>query len=107
MSDSRNLKRRYMQIMIKLLKVKYGPEATSMLRNHNMLEIETSTTRRWFNYSLRKQLIHLLLNNGMMSHSCLDIELWKDQGRMIPKLKMVTLNHFKHKPIRSNASPLI
>ena len=33
MSDSRHLERRYIQVTIKLLKVKYGPEATSVLRD--------------------------------------------------------------------------
>ena len=95
--------------MIKILQVKYGPEPTSTLRNHKNARIETSTTRRQFNCSLSKQLIHLLLNSGMMSYSCLDIELSevKEQGRMGPKLKMVTPNHIKHKPVRCNASPLI
>ena len=74
MSDSRHLKRRYMQIMIKLLKIKYGLQTTSMLRNNKHIGIETKTTRRWFNCSLRKQLIHLL-NNWMMSCSHLHIEL--------------------------------
>ena len=70
--------------MIKTLQVNYGPEATSMLRNHKHARIETSTTRRWFNHSLSKQLIHLLLNNGMMSGSHLDIKLSEvmEQGRM-------------------------
>ena len=92
-----------------MLQVKYGLEASSMLRNHKHARIETSTTRRWFNCSLSKQPIHLLLNNGMMSCSCLDIELWEvmEQGRTGTKLKMVTLNHIKHKPVRFNASPLI
>ena len=78
--------------MIKTLQVKYGLEATSMLRNHNDARIETSTIRRWFNHSLSKQLIHLLLNSGMMSGSHLDIKLPEvmEQGRMGPKLKMVT-----------------
>ena len=73
-----------MQIMIKLLKVKYGLEATSMLRNNKHTGIETSSTKRWFIGSLRKQLIHLLLNNGMMSCSHLYIELSEvmDQGRV-------------------------
>ena len=61
--------------MIKILQVKYGSEVTGMLRNHKHARIETSTTRRLLNHSLSKQLIHLLLNNGMMSHICLDIEL--------------------------------
>ena len=53
--------------------------------------------------------IHLLLNNGMMSCSCFHIELMEGvvQGRVWPKLKMVTLNHIKHKPVKSKASPLI
>ena len=34
MSDGSHLRKRDMQIMIKLLKVKYGPEATSTLRNN-------------------------------------------------------------------------
>ena len=46
-----------------------------MFRNHKHTRIETSTTNRWFNHSLSKQLIHLLLNNGMMSFSCLNIKL--------------------------------
>ena len=109
MSDSWHLKRRYMHIMIKTLQVKDRLEATSMLRNHKQTRIETSTTRIWFNCSLSKQLIHLLLNNGMMNGCCLDIKLLEvmRQGRMGPKLKMVTLNHIKHKPVRCNASPLI
>ena len=98
-----------MQIMIKLLKVKYGPEATSMLRNNKHTGIETNTMRRWFYHSLSKQLFHLLLNNGMMSSSCLHTELPEimEQGRVSPKLQMVILQHIKYKPIGSNASPLI
>ena len=109
MSDSRHLKRRYMQITIKPIKVKYGPESKSTLRKNKHTGTEISTTKRWFNLSFRKQIIHLLLNNGMMSCSCLHIELPEvtEQGRVWPKLKMVTLNHIKHKPVRSNASPLI
>ena len=109
MPDCWHLKRMYMHIKIKMLQVKYGPEATSMLRNNKHTGIETSPIRRWFNHSLSKQLIHLLLNNGMMSCSHLHIELPEvtEQGRMGPKLKMVTLNHIKHKPVRCNASPLI
>ena len=77
-----------------------------MLRNHRHARMETSTTRRWFNCSFSEQL---LLNNGMMSSGCLDIKLPEvmEQGRMGPKLKMVTLNHIKHKPVRCNASPVI
>ena len=59
--------------MIKMLVVKYGPETISMLRNHKHTRIETNTNIRWFNCSLSKQLIHLLLNNRMMSCSHLDI----------------------------------
>ena len=79
------------------------------LGNHKHARIQTSTTRRWFNCSLSKQLIHLLLNNGMMSCSHFDIELSKvkEQGKMGPKLKVVTPTHIKHKPVRCNASPLI
>ena len=109
MSDSWHLKRRYMHIMIIMLQVKYGQEATSTLRYHKYARIETSTTRRWFNCSLSKQLIHLLLNNRVMSGSCLDIKLSEvvEQGRMGSKVKMVTLIHIKHKPVKCNASPLI
>ena len=84
MSDSRHLKRRYMQITITPLKVKYGPEATSMLRNNKHTGIETSTTRRWFNYSFRKLLIYFLLNNGKMSCIHFHIELPEvmEQGRV-------------------------
>ena len=80
-----------------------------MLRNNKHTGIETSTTKRWFNSSLSKQLIHFLLNNGMISCSWLNVELLeiKEQGRMRPKLMMVTLNHIKHKPVGSNAPPLI
>ena len=109
MSNSWHLIRRYMHITIKMLQIKYGPEATSTLRNHKHARIETSTTIRWFNCSLSKQLIHFLLNNGMMSCSHFDIELLEvtEQGRTGPKLKMVTLNHIKHKPVICNVSPLI
>ena len=105
MCNSRHLKRKYMQIMITLLKIKYWLEATSMLTNQKHAGIKTSTTRGWFNCSVKKQLIHLLLNNWMMSCSCLHTELLEvmEQGRMGPMLKMVTLNHIKHKPFRSNA----
>ena len=94
--------------MIKMLHVKYGLEATSMLRNHKYARIETSITRRWFNYSLSKQLIHVLLNNGMLSGSNPDIncqKFWNKEDGL--KLKMLTPNHIKHKPVRCNASPMI
>ena len=109
MSDSWHLKRRYMHTTIKILQVKYGPEATSMVRAQKHTRIEPSSTRRWFNHSLSKWLIHLLLNNGMMNGSHFDIKLPEvtEQMRMGPKLKMVTLNHIKHNPVRCNASPLI
>ena len=108
-SKSRHLKRRYMHIMIKMLQVKYGSKAPSTLRNHKHARIETSTTRRGFIHSLSKKLINFLLNNGMMSCSCLDIKLLEvtEQGRTRPKLKIVTPNHIKHKPVGCNASPLI
>ena len=63
-----------------------------MLRNNKHTGIETSNTRRWFCCSLLKQLIHFLLSNEMMSCSCLNIELPEvmEQGRVSPKLKMVT-----------------
>ena len=84
MFDSRHLKTRDMQITIKPLKVKYGPETTSMLRNNKHAGIETSITRRWFYHFLSKQLIHFLLNNGMIRCSCLNIDLPEimEQGRM-------------------------
>ena len=109
MSDSWHLKRRYKHITIKMLQVKCGLEDTSTPRNHYHTGIETSTTRRWFNCSLNKQLIHLLLNNGMMSGSHLDIKLpeVRKQGRTGLKLKMLIPNHIKHKPVSSYASPLI
>ena len=109
MSDSWHPKRRYMHITIKKLQFNYVSEAIHMIRNHKQTGIETSTTKRWFNHSLSKQGIHLLLNNGMISHNHLDIELPEvmEKGRTGPKLKMVTPNHIKHKPVRCNASPLI
>ena len=109
MSKSRHLKRSYIHITIKMLQVKYGSEVPSMLRNQKHARIETSTTRRGFNHSLSKKLINLLLNNRMMSCSCLDIKLPEvmDQGRTGPKLKMVTPNNIKHKPVGCNASLLI
>ena len=83
--------------MIKLLMVKYGPE-TSVLRNNNDIGIETSITRRWFYSSLSKQLIYFPLDNWMMICSCFNIEPLEimEQGRMRPKLKMVTLNYIKY-----------
>ena len=109
MFKSWHLKRRHMHIMIKMPQVKYGLETPSMLRHHKHTRIETSTTRRGFNCSLSKKLINLPLNNRMISCWCLDIKSLEvtKQGRMGPKLKMVTLNHIKHKPIGCNASPLI
>ena len=74
MFDSRHLKSRDVHITIKLLNVKYGPETTSTLRNNKHIGIETSTTRRWFYSSLSKQLIYLLLENGMMSCCYCNIE---------------------------------
>ena len=43
----------------------------------------------------------------MMSCHHLDIKAPEvtEQGKMGPKLKMVTPNHIKHKPIGGNASP--
>ena len=94
MPDSRYFKSRYILITIKPFKVKHGSEATSTLRNNKYTGIETSTSRRWLYCSLSKWLIHFLLNNGMMSYSCLHTELPEimEQGRTSPKLKMVTLN---------------
>ena len=108
MSKNKN-RNRYMHIMIKMLQVKYGSEAPSTVWNHKHTRIETSTIIRGFNCSLSKNLINLLLNNGMMSCSHLDIKLPEvtEQGRMRPMLKMVTPNHIKHKPVGCNASPLI
>ena len=96
-------------IMIKILQVKYGSEAPSMLKYHKHVRIETSTTRRGFNCSLSQKRINLPLNNRMMSCHHLDIKLPQvtQQGRMGPKLKMVTQNHTKHKPVGCNASSLI
>ena len=65
MSKSRHLLR-CMYIMIKMLQVKNGSEAPSMLRNHKHTTIEASTTRRGFNHSRSKKLINLLLNNRMI-----------------------------------------
>ena len=72
MSDIRPLKSRDVQI-IKLPKVKYGPE-TSILNSNKPIGIETSSIRRLFYSSLSKQLIYFLLDNEMMSYSCLNIE---------------------------------
>ena len=95
--------------MIKLLEVKYRPEATSTLRNNKHTGIETSTTRRQFYWSLSKHLIHLLLNTRWWSCSHFHIKLLEitEQGRVWPKLKMVTWNHIQHKTVKSNASPPI
>ena len=70
-------------MMIKLPKVKYGPEATSILRKNKHIGIETSTTRRSLYSSLSKQLIYFLLDKGMMSYNCLNIELLEimEQGK--------------------------
>ena len=95
--------------MIKMLQIEYGMKAPSTLRYHKHARIETSTTRGGFYCSLSKKLINLLLNNRMMSCSCLDIKVPEvtEQGRMGSKLKMVAPNHIKHKPVGCNASPLI
>ena len=95
--------------MIKMLQVKYGSKAPSMLRYYKHARIETSTTRRGFYCSLSKKLINLPLNDRMMSCHCLDIKAPEvmEQGRTGPKLKMVTLNYIKHKPVGCNASLLI
>ena len=77
MSDIWYLKRWYMQITIKMLQVTYRLDATSMLRNHKHARIETSTTRRWFNHSLSKQLICLLLNNGWWATATLTLNCQK------------------------------
>ena len=63
-----------MCIMIKMLKVKCGPETTHTIRNNKHIGIETSTTRKWFYSSLIEKLIYLLLDKGMMSCICLNIE---------------------------------
>ena len=62
--------------MIKLLK--YGLEATTKLR-HKHTGIESSTTRRWFYCSLKKQLIHHLpsaLIQKMGKHTNLKNHKW-------------------------------
>ena len=109
MFKSWHLKGRYVHIMIKMLQVEYGLNATTMLRYHKHARIETSTTRRGFNCSLSKKLINLPLNNRMMSCYHLDIKVPEvtEHGRTGSKLKMVTLIHIQHKPEGCNASPLI
>ena len=109
MFKSWHLKRKYMHIMIKMLQVKYGLEAPSMLRHHKHTRIEASTTRRGFSCSLSQKLINLPLNNRMMGCCHLDIKVSEvmEQGRMGPKWKMVTPNHIKHSPVGCNASALI
>ena len=88
--------------------VKYGLDTTNMFRNNKHIGIETRNTR-WFYSSLSNQLNYFLLDNGMISCSCLNTELLEimEQGMMRPLLKLVTLKHIKHKPIGSNAPPLI
>ena len=95
--------------MIKMLQIEYATKAPSMLRYHKHARKETRTTRAGFYCSLSKKLINLLLNNKMMSCSCLDIKVPEvmEQGRMGSKLKMVAPNHIKHKPVGGNAFPLI
>ena len=46
---------------------------------------------------------------GWWVATTLTLNCWKlwNKGALRPKLKMVTLNHIKHKPVRCNASPLI
>ena len=109
MFKSWHLKRRYMHITIKMFQIKCELEAPSMCRHHKHARIETSTTRRGFYCSLSKKLINLPLNNRMMSCCCPDIKSLEvtEQGRMGPKLKMVTPYHLKHKPVGCNASQLI
>ena len=104
-----HLKRKYVHRTIKMLQVEYGSKAPSMLRYHKHTRIETSTTWGEFYCSLCKKLINLLLNNRIMSCCHLDIKALEvtEQGRMGSKLKMVTPNHIKHKPVDCNASPLI
>ena len=109
MFKSWHLKGRYVHITIKMLQVEYGSKASSMLRYHKHTRIETSTSGEGFYCSLSKKLINLFLNNRMMSCSCLHIKVPEimEQGRTGSKLKMVALNHIKHKPVGCNASSLI
>ena len=108
MFKSWHLKRRNVHT-IKMLQIEYGTKAPSMLRYHKHARIETSTTGGAFYCSLSKKLISFLLNNRMMSCSCLDIKVPEvtEQGRMGSKLKIVPPNDIKHKPVGCNASPLI
>ena len=95
--------------MIKMLQVEYVSKAPSKLSYQKHARIETSTTWGGFYCSINKKLINLPLNNRVMSCSHLDTKVLEvmEQGRMGSKLKMVTPNHIKHKPIGCNASPLI
>ena len=89
--------------MMKQLKVKYGLKTPSMLKNKH-----TGIENRWF-YSSFSEHHPLLLDNGMMSYSCLNIELLEimEQGRTWTNLKMVIMNYIKQKPVGSNAPPLV
>ena len=104
-----HFKRRNVHIMIKTLRIEYGTKAPSTLRYHIHARIETSTTWGGFYCSLSKKLINFLLNNRMMSCSCLDIKVLEvtEQWRTGSKLEMVAPNHIKQKPVGCNASPLI
>ena len=97
MCESWHSIRRYVHITIIMCQVEYGSEAPSTLRHCKHTRIETSTTWRGFYCSLSKKLINLLLNNRMISYCHLDIKMPEvtEQGRMGPKLKMVTQNHIK------------
>ena len=95
-------------MMIKSFKVEDRVYATHTLRNNN-IGIKNSPTRGLFNGTLSQQLIHLLLNNEMISRSSTYVkppEIMEYQ-RVTPKLKMVTPHCIEHKPIGGNASTMI
>ena len=64
-----------------------------VLSNHNYISVKAISTSEWFNGTLNYELIHLLLDNRMMSHSFPNVKLFEIiELRMTPKLKMVTFN---------------
>ena len=57
------------------LRLSMGRRPPAHLGTMNTTGIKNSATRRWFYHTLSKQLIHFLLNNGIMSCSCPHNEL--------------------------------
>ena len=74
LSDSGHLKRRDVHVALELLKIENTSLIASAHRNQKYISVKSSITFQWLNGSAGQPLIHLCLDNGMMSYNSFNVE---------------------------------